>query len=285
MLRSFRLPVSFFVLSWCVVAFLLISVGGSRQAIGNTTVSGVDCLVEPSVVAEIGFSVPGILKEINFDRSDYVQTGSVLARLESGVEEASLAYAEAVAKIDTAVELRQLNAAYGMRTRDRNEQLYRRASVSGQTIDQVRTEAAIAELQVRQELENRELARIEETRARAVLDRRVLTSEYDAAVVRRLKSVGEYVDGEPVFKLAKLDPLHVEVVVPVTELGRISTGMKGRVQLTAPGFDDRALEATVRRIDPVADAASGTFGVQLELPNPDLSIPSGVRCRIDLVNN
>jgi multidrug efflux pump subunit AcrA (membrane-fusion protein) len=36
----------------------------------------------------------------------------------------------------------------------------------------------------------------------------------------------------------------------------------------------------VRQIDRVVDAASGTFRVQLDLPNPDGAITSGVKCTV-----
>jgi hypothetical protein len=38
-------------------------------------------------------------------------------------------------------------------------------------------------------------------------------------------------------------------------------------------------EATVTVVDRVIDAASGTFVVRLELPNPDYTQPAGTRCR------
>lgn len=37
--------------------------------------------------------------------------------------------------------------------------------------------------------------------------------------------------------------------------------------------------ATVKVIDKVLDAASGTFGVRLELPNRHAQIPAGLRCK------
>jgi hypothetical protein len=37
-------------------------------------------------------------------------------------------------------------------------------------------------------------------------------------------------------------------------------------------------QAKVTVVDPVFDAASGTFGVRLEMPNPDEAAPVGVRC-------
>jgi multidrug efflux pump subunit AcrA (membrane-fusion protein) len=33
-------------------------------------------------------------------------------------------------------------------------------------------------------------------------------------------------------------------------------------------------------VDKVVDAASGTLGVRLELPNPDNKIPAGIKCRV-----
>ena len=42
--------------------------------------------------------------------------------------------------------------------------------------------------------------------------------------------------------------------------------------------------ATVTVVDRVLDAASGTFGVRLALPNPDLLLPAGIRCKISFEN-
>jgi multidrug efflux pump subunit AcrA (membrane-fusion protein) len=57
--------------------------------------------------------------------------------------------------------------------------------------------------------------------------------------------------------------------------------MTAQISLDVPGFENKVLEAMVRRIDSVADAASATYGVRLTLDNPDLTIPSGVRCQVD----
>jgi len=41
-----------------------------------------------------------------------------------------------------------------------------------------------------------------------------------------------------------------------------------------------SLGARVTVVDRVIDAASGTFGVRLALPNPDLKLPAGLKCRV-----
>jgi hypothetical protein len=39
-------------------------------------------------------------------------------------------------------------------------------------------------------------------------------------------------------------------------------------------------KAQVKSLDRVIDAGSGTFGVRLELANPDFQIPAGLNCRV-----
>jgi RND family efflux transporter MFP subunit len=241
-----------------------------------------DCVVEPSEVVMLGSAVPGQLAHTSFDKTDFVSAGDVMARLESSVERASLALAEEVARHATGVELRRASAAFGERTRERNARLVKTSSISNQAMDQVNTETEIAKLQVRQEIENKRLADLRVARERAALERRSIISPIHGTVVERFKSAGEYVDSEPVYEIAQLDPLHVEVIVPLEHLGKVESGMLGEVTLFAPGFENSTLNAVVRRIDAVSDAASATYGIRLELDNPDMTIPSGVRCQVSI---
>ncbi len=257
---------------------------GTGQASATKEILGdMDCVVQPSVVADLGVAVPGIIEKLHYERADYVSKGTVLGELESDLERASFELAKKLSEATTAVELRQLNAAFGSRTLERNQALFQKSTISKQTLDQVETESLIAQMQVRQERENREIARLEALRAQASLKRRQIVSPIDGAITEKYRSVGEYVADEPVFQVAQLDPLRIEVVVPLDYLNSIRTGMSASIELEVDGFEDRQFQAQVRRIDPVADAASGTYGIWLEMPNPDLTIPSGVRCQIDFV--
>ena len=47
-------------------------------------------------------------------------------------------------------------------------------------------------------------------------------------------------------------------------------------------IERRALTATVKTVDRLIDAASNTFRVRLELPNPGGALPAGLRCKVDL---
>lgn len=251
----------------------------SLQA-SRTVVSDMDCVVEPSLVVDLGSAAPGLIAKTMFDRSDFVSKGTVMAQLESGVEEATLAIAAEKATHVTGIDLRKKTAEFGDRNHSRNIKLANTKLISSQELDQVSTEAVVAHLQVRQEEESHQLAQLELRQAEALLARRSIVSPIEGTVVERFKTSGEYIDNDPVYRIAQLNPLHVEVIVPIDLLGSIETGMTGGVMVNAPGFENETLDAVVRRIDAVGDAASGTYGVRLELDNPDLVIPSGVRCQV-----
>jgi multidrug efflux pump subunit AcrA (membrane-fusion protein) len=97
-------------------------------------------------------------------------------------------------------------------------------------------------------------------------------------VVERLLGPGEYRnDQSPVLTLAQIDPLRVEVFMPTAHFGQIRVGSKAEVRPEEIGGIHVAI---VTVVDHVLDAASGTFGVRLTLPNPQLVLPAGIHCKV-----
>ena len=91
---------------------------------------------------------------------------------------------------------------------------------------------------------------------------------------------GERVEDKPVARVATIDPLRVELIVPASYIGRINIGDTLAVK---PEFDGaKPLSARVALLDRVIDAASNTFRVRADLPNPGNAIPAGLRCRVDI---
>jgi multidrug efflux pump subunit AcrA (membrane-fusion protein) len=88
------------------------------------------------------------------------------------------------------------------------------------------------------------------------------------------------VEDEPILRIAQLDPLYIEAIVPMTEFGSIQPGM--RASIASEIDPDQKLSAEVVVVDGMGDAASGTFGIRLALPNPDYGIPAGVKCQLRL---
>jgi multidrug efflux pump subunit AcrA (membrane-fusion protein) len=92
-------------------------------------------------------------------------------------------------------------------------------------------------------------------------------------------TIGERIEEKPLVKIAQINQLRVQVIVPVTYYGKIQSG---DIATVLPDFPD-APEVTgeVSLVDKVIDAASNTFRVQLELANQDYSLPAGLRCKAD----
>jgi multidrug efflux pump subunit AcrA (membrane-fusion protein) len=111
------------------------------------------------------------------------------------------------------------------------------------------------------------------------LKQRTLRSPIDGVVVERLLVPGEYQNEQtPILTLAQIDPLRVEVFVSTAYYGQIRAGSKAEVRPEQPVGGAYAAVVTV--VDRVLDAASGTFGVRLALPNPDLQLPAGIACKV-----
>jgi multidrug efflux pump subunit AcrA (membrane-fusion protein) len=66
------------------------------------------------------------------------------------------------------------------------------------------------------------------------------------------------------------------MVLPLSQFGQVKLGSTVNIRTDVTG--DKPLPATVTLVDRVVDAASNTFRVRLSLPNPDQSIPAGLRC-------
>ena len=99
--------------------------------------------------------------------------------------------------------------------------------------------------------------------------------------LQRAEMVAQSVAGRGVRSLRLLEALRRvprEAFVPAALHGQVRAGMAAQVVPELPGAQPVAARVAV--VDPVMDAASGTFGVRLALPNPDNVLPAGVRCAV-----
>jgi RND family efflux transporter MFP subunit len=213
------------------------------------------------------------------DRGDVVRQGQIVGKLEDGVEVATLALARARAANEHVEKSAEARLEFLRSKRERLKELYGKASGTLAALEEAEAEAKVAEQQLKEAVLNREFARLEVERAEEVVNQRTLRSPIDAVVVERLLVPGEYRNEQsPVLTLAQIDPLRVEVFVPTAYYGQIRVGTKADVTPEQPIGGIHA--ATVTVVDRVLDAASGTFGVRLALPNSGFALPAGIRCKV-----
>jgi RND family efflux transporter MFP subunit len=242
-----------------------------------------DCLIEARQMVEIRSPVEGLVEAITVDRGDTVRRGQVVVVLESGPERAALEIAKSRAAMTGPVEAAQARVEFAKTKEKRQEELYRQNFVSSSALDEARTERRLAESELRVALENQKLAELDVERTQELLSMRTIRSPFNGVVVDRLMDPGEFATTnlrEPILKLAETDPLNVEVVLPATLFGKVKKGDRGDV---VPETGTARVEARVAIVDRVIDGASGTFGVRLELRNPNGAVPAGAKCRMRFV--
>ena len=235
-------------------------------------------LIEPHRAIKVGSSTEGILATVDVDRGDLVHKGQILATLESGVEKATMEAARARAEMEGPVRAKHASKEFFQGKKVRLERLFTKDLASASEMEEAETNKSVAEMQLLEALENKRLAELDYKRAAEVVNRLTIRSPVDGVVVERLLSPGEYVKDQPVLKLAEIDPLNVEVIMPADRFLSIKVGMRAKVIPEAPVGGEYV--AVVKIVDRVIDAASGTFGVRLSLPNPGNHLPAGLKCKV-----
>ena len=239
------------------------------------------CLIEPSQVVDIGSPVVGVLATVAVERGDPVRRGMVVATLRREVERANLSAASNRSEVQAELRAARAAAELARSKLVRAEDLRRQNFISEVAVEQARSEAEVAYRRIDAVHEQQRAAASDTETARSQFAQRELVATIDGVVVDRFLNPGERVDDKPILRIARLDPLRVELVLPLSDLGRLKVGDAVQLKPDYPGATRKT--ATVERVDKIVDAASRTFRARLTLPNPDRAILAGVRCLPDWV--
>ena len=235
-------------------------------------------LIEPHRVIKIGSPTEGILEAVNVDRGYIVWKGQILARLQSGVERANMQLALRRAQMEGSIKGKQANSVMYQAKKARIEKLYKKQMSSPSEMEEAEANRIISDMQYKEALENKELAELDYKRNVEVVKRLTIFSPVSGVVVERFLSPGEYVKDQPVVKIAEIDPLNIEVILPAAQYNSVKVGMQATVVPEAP--EGGKYTAMVKVVDRVIDAASGTFGVRLEMPNHNYRLLAGLKCKV-----
>lgn len=238
------------------------------------------CVMKPYMEVSVGTPVEDIIQTVAVDRGDWVTKGQPIVMLESSVEEATVVLAKAKAEAEATIKSAQAKVAFSTRKLDRALDLYKSNSIAKHEVDEAQTEKVLAEMAYLEATENKRIAELEWQRATASRNLHTIHSPLTGVVVERLLSPGELARQTPILKLAQINPLRVEVFAPLTWLGKLKPGMKAEVR---PEGSQAIYAAKVTVVNRVVDSASGTFGVRLEMPNPNNAMPAGLACTVEFL--
>jgi len=213
--------------------------------------------IEAFADADVLAKVAGEVREILVEEGDVVRKGQVLARLDGDRLRLELNESEA--------RLRKLQRDY-----ERNVDLSEKGLISAGDFDRIKYD-----LEALQAAHN--LASLE-------LDYTHIRAPIDGVVSRRYVKLGNTLAvNEPVFRVTSLDPLIVDLHVPEREFAKIAAGQPVALQIDA--LQQEPVQATVTRVSPVVDAATGTFKVTIELYDATRRIKPGMFARVGIVHD
>jgi RND family efflux transporter MFP subunit len=251
----------------------------AQGALASDATAGT-CIIKPHVTVQLGSAVNGVLSAILVDRGATVKRGQVVAQLESSVEQATLAVDQLRASNDTAVKVEKADKDLSVREAERKKFLVDQKIANLNSLDELETKVREGELRVQQAQMDQKLAALTAERSARALELKQIRSPIDGVVMERKLSAGEYIyEQTSIMTIAQIDPLNVEVVLPLERYGSVRVGETATVHPAPPVGGAYTASADV--VDPVIDAASDTFGVRLILPNPGHTIPAGVRCTVE----
>ncbi|HUF21634.1 MAG TPA: biotin/lipoyl-binding protein, partial [Burkholderiales bacterium] len=191
-----------------------------------------DCIIEARQTIDIRSPVEATIESVQIRRGDLVKKGQVIATLESGPERAALELAKSRATMQGELKAAEARLNLAEKKFLRAEELYKQNFISVNARDEAEAELRFSGEQLRQAQENQKLAELEVKRSSEVLALRTIKSPISGVVVEVMQRPGEFATSnfkDPIVRLAEIDPLNIEVVLPVTLHGRVKVGQRARV--------------------------------------------------------
>lgn len=264
------------------IDFRLIALVGMVLASQSTHATNFDCLIEPRQVVEITSPVTGLLESVSVRRGDRVKKGQVVATLESKAERSAAELAKFKSEALGPTQNAQNKINFAEKKYNRIKSMADESLSTLQERDDAEAELRLAQSELVIANENRQQGKLEYQQQSSLLNLRSIKSPIDGVVVEQTLNAGEMADPtsakKAILKLAQLDPLRVNVIIPSAMFGTIKPGMAVNVVPELP-LGASAYKSTVHNVDKLINGASGTFAVYLDLPNKDLAIAAGVRCK------
>jgi len=217
----------------------------------------------------VSMQISGMLAVQHVDRGDTVKKGEVLFELDSEAFQLRVKEREA--------NLARAAARFTFRRKEqkRKAPLHEEGTLSETAWDQLQFDFALA-------LAERDQARVALDQARRDLRLTTLRSAISGRVLERYHDPGEVLpEGSVLAWIVDSTEIIFEVGISDTELRHLR--LKDVVEITIDAFPGRSFKGHVVRISGNANPQTGTFSVEVRVPNRQLEILPGMIGRIKLI--
>jgi RND family efflux transporter MFP subunit len=260
---------------------------------------------QPYQEVDLHAKVSGYIRRINVDIGDRVKAGQVIATLEVPELNAQVAGSEAevkhsqsdISRAESGVVLAQANyaALHAAYTRLAEAAKQRPGLVAEQELDDARAKDQDAEAKIntaKAELESTKqqlgISRADRQRVTALQDYSVVTAPFSGVITMRYADVGSLIQAGttsntqsmPVVKLAQSDLLRLRMPVPEEDVPFIKAGGDVQIKLQSTG---KMISGKIVRFTRELATSTRTMLVEVDVPNPDLTLSSGMTAETNIV--
>ena len=204
----------------------------------------------PARIVEINAETDGRVVSIGVERGERLDKGQVIVRLDERDRQARLSQARAT------VKQRELEFA---------------------AREQLQDQSYVSEAQLQEAAAQLEMAKTELTRAELDIEYMVIRAPFDGALQDRMVEIGDYLkSGDPVATFVDERKLVVSADVSEFDANQVYKGNRASARLAT----GELVEGTIRYVAPIADEATRTFRVELEVDNSAGEYRGGVTAEL-----
>jgi membrane fusion protein (multidrug efflux system) len=216
----------------------------------------------PLSSATIKSKVSGVVQATTVQEGMTVAAGQVLARIDQADLQARLQQQQA--QLDEA----QARLAMASKNEYNSQALLAQKYISQNAYDSTQNTVELARANVKSAQAMVQIARI-------ALDDGVIRAPIAGVVSKRHVQAGEKLAPDmPVFSIVNLSELTLEAQVPASEIPRVRVGQD--VRFRVDGFQQRAFDGKVARINPATEAGSRALLVYIAVRNDDAVLRAGM---------
>jgi RND family efflux transporter MFP subunit len=248
-----------------------IRIGKIHRVAEYQTIQVSGSVVSPDEPSTVSFLVSGKVYFVGPREGDYVKRGQRIAAIDP--LDYRLGVAAAAAQLEQAkVGLRRAEEEY-----ERMKFLYDSKSLAPNDYEKFKATLDAARERVRQTAANDRLAQKH-------LSDATLVAPIDGYIDMRAIEPGETASpGKPVFRIARLDPVEINVGVPETDIHLVRIGQEASI--TFPALPNQSFQGTIRIINVTADPGTRTYMTRIRVPNPGHVIRIGMVAEAKIVGD
>lgn len=226
----------------------------------------IKAISNPKADVTLSFVQPGCIAEVHFKEGDPVKAGQVLVQQDDAAEKAQLAQLEAASQDTTQIQASEASLAQRRVDLKKLERAAARNAATELEVEHAKLSVRMAELSLQLAKFEHEQAKRKYVEAKIRLERMSLKSPIAGRIEKIHVETGESVNAlAEVVRVVQIDPLWIDVPVPLAEATGLSYGTPATVRFPDPG--SVSIKGSVIYVAAVADAASDTLRVRIEVPN------------------